>query len=374
MINVLFIISNLNPQGPINQLLYLCKYIDKNEITPYVLTTSQTSFEKSLHHKFNEFGISVFDLKLNKIKTILYANILIQKFIDENNISIIQSFGFRSDIISSKLKNVYKITTVRNTLIFNWKMIWGSFLGSIFGNINLHYIKKFDSVIACSNSVHNYLKTIKVNSDVIVNSIDEENIFVKPKNKTIREKRKLLNLPVDEVVNITISSKLKGKNIEFLIKAFQTKNFSNKYLVIAGFVDTELLQKYQKLENIIFVGKVNNLIDYLQVADYFISASLHEGMPNAVLESMAVGTPVILSDIPSHIEIFNTNNCEIGIIFKNNDCDDFYKSYEKIINTDYNKLSLNCIETIKNNFNAKNMAFEYKGYFLLRSEINKINK
>ncbi|MFA6630835.1 MAG: glycosyltransferase family 4 protein [Kiritimatiellia bacterium] len=309
----------------------------------------------------------MFDLELSKLQSLLFAHKEIQQIIDENNISIIQSFGFRSDIISSKLKNVYKITTVRNTLLFNWKMVWGTLLGSIFGNINLYFIKKFDSVIACSVSVHNYLKTINLNSVVIINSIDKENISVKPDSKTINEKRKFLNLPVDEAINITISSKLKGKNIEFLINAFQERELSKKYLVIAGFVEPELLQKYQKLQNTIFIGKVNNLKDYLHVADYFISASLHEGMPNAVLEAMAVGTPVLLSDIPSHIEIFNTTNCEIGKIFKNNDCDDFYKSYEKLINTDYNKLSLNCIETIKNHFNAKEMAFQYEKFYLSKT-------
>jgi glycosyltransferase involved in cell wall biosynthesis/capsular polysaccharide biosynthesis protein len=41
----------------------------------------------------------------------------------------------------------------------------------------------------------------------------------------------------------------------------------------------------------------------LRVADVFISASKGEGLPVAVLEAMACGCPVVLSDIPPHREI-----------------------------------------------------------------------
>ena len=55
--------------------------------------------------------------------------------------------------------------------------------------------------------------------------------------------------------------------------------------------------------NIFLPGEVSNVISYFRAADLFVSASCAEGMPNAVLEALATGLPVILSNIPAHREI-----------------------------------------------------------------------
>ena len=57
-----------------------------------------------------------------------------------------------------------------------------------------------------------------------------------------------------------------------------------------------------------------DVLPYLQAVDYFISASSDEGLPNSVLEALATGLPVLLSDIPSHREILErTHNS--GVFF-----------------------------------------------------------
>jgi glycosyltransferase involved in cell wall biosynthesis len=40
----------------------------------------------------------------------------------------------------------------------------------------------------------------------------------------------------------------------------------------------------------------------MRAADLLVAPSLSEGMPNAVLEAMASGLPLVLSDIPGHRE------------------------------------------------------------------------
>jgi glycosyltransferase involved in cell wall biosynthesis len=53
--------------------------------------------------------------------------------------------------------------------------------------------------------------------------------------------------------------------------------------------------------------KKKELVSIYQSVDCFLSLSLHEGMPNSVLEAMACELPVMLSDIPSHRELVKDN-------------------------------------------------------------------
>lgn len=48
----------------------------------------------------------------------------------------------------------------------------------------------------------------------------------------------------------------------------------------------------------------SDVVAFLQAADVFLFPSLNEGMPNALIEAMAAGCPVVASDIPPIKEVF----------------------------------------------------------------------
>lgn len=56
-------------------------------------------------------------------------------------------------------------------------------------------------------------------------------------------------------------------------------------------------------EEVCFTGWCAALADLLAAADAFLMPSLTEGMPNAMLEAMAAGVPVVASDIPVAREV-----------------------------------------------------------------------
>ena len=54
------------------------------------------------------------------------------------------------------------------------------------------------------------------------------------------------------------------------------------------------------------LGKRDDVWSWMKRAAVFTSPSRHEGMPNAVVEAMTSGCPIVVSDIPSHREILDT--------------------------------------------------------------------
>jgi glycosyltransferase involved in cell wall biosynthesis len=60
-----------------------------------------------------------------------------------------------------------------------------------------------------------------------------------------------------------------------------------------------LLEKLQLQESVLLTGRVRNPYQYLQRAQCYVLSSLFEGFPNALVEAMACGLPVIAADCPS---------------------------------------------------------------------------
>ena len=49
----------------------------------------------------------------------------------------------------------------------------------------------------------------------------------------------------------------------------------------------------------------------MKKASVFVSLSAYEGCPNTVMEAMACGCPLVLSDIPAHREILDESVCAL---------------------------------------------------------------
>lgn len=96
------------------------------------------------------------------------------------------------------------------------------------------------------------------------------------------------------------------KGLWHLVKAFARvhEKHPEAKLVMIGEDWTDgklpaLLQKLQLQESVLLTGRVRNPYQYLQRAQCYVLSSLFEGFPNALVEAMACGLPVIAADCPS---------------------------------------------------------------------------
>ncbi len=118
-------------------------------------------------------------------------------------------------------------------------------------------------------------------------------------------------VPIDVKMLVTAGVINRGKNLGILIKCLPKVGVGNLYLLIAGDGSTkadfrykkelkELAQSLKLNSQVIFTGWIEKeeLRKVLSASDLFIMPSAKEGMPNVILEALAVGLPVIGSYIP----------------------------------------------------------------------------
>lgn len=137
--------------------------------------------------------------------------------------------------------------------------------------------------------------------DVVQNAVDLNRI------DRIRSAQSVVH---NEQFTITSVGLIKIKNAITVLDASFSHNEQDTRLVILGEggMRTVLTQKIENLgvkKQVQLTGMVprEKVFEYFTLADLFVSASWGEGLPVAVMEAMACGRPVVLSDIPPHREI-----------------------------------------------------------------------
>jgi glycosyltransferase involved in cell wall biosynthesis len=65
----------------------------------------------------------------------------------------------------------------------------------------------------------------------------------------------------------------------------------------------EALHRFSLLERVKFLGHRSDVPEILAAGDVFVFPSLYEGLGGALIEAMALGLPIVASDIPAIREV-----------------------------------------------------------------------
>lgn len=353
MKKILYVVSTLKRSGPTNQLYNLVKHLDRNLFDLHLITLSPEP-EDSRWKDFEDLGVNLYSLNLSRFQGLLFAKKNIVRIVNQIQPTLIHSQGIRADSLVCKIIPPERhIITAHNFAPEDYISKFGSIKGRLMVYQHFKIMRRSKNLISCSRSINKKLNSVGIKSTPIQNGVDI-NLIDSGKNHPMS----LLPKPIF----ISVGSLIPRKNMEFLIKEFNAVNKGS--LVILG--DGPLMQdlKNQAGKNIHLYGNVTNVPDYLLAADYFVSASLSEGLPNTVLEALAAGVPAILSNIESHVEIFNESQ-QASCLFE---LSDGGVSLKKIFSNPEKSFSensrLRAKEVANDVFSAKKMSQQYQRYYL----------
>jgi glycosyltransferase involved in cell wall biosynthesis len=300
---VVLVVSTLGRTGPTRQLLNLARHLCALSVAVHIVTLSPEPNE-SLIDVFRSSKLTLHSLGLTRLQSILYGITKLKNLITELDPDIIHSQGLRSDALCAYLKHPVKITTQRNNPSSDYPRLYGPFVGQLSSLFHV-YAQRNLLVVKCAKSIDQKSTKHRHRSFVIPNGVDTK-AFSPLENPADRPQlRERLALPKTGCLFLYTGPLIARKNIAYLIKVFLTLNSSSDHLIILGSgAEREVLRQLANHHpGIHFRDSVADVLPYLRAADYFISASSDEGLPNSVLEALATGLPVLLSDIPSHREI-----------------------------------------------------------------------
>lgn len=166
-------------------------------------------------------------------------------------------------------------------------------------------------------------------------------------NVDYKKKRNELGIPLDAFVVITVAELIPRKNVDIGIKAYCEAKLKGAVYIICG--DGKDEKRIHKLINgrkdIKLLGFRKDIMELNAIADVFLFPSKQEGLSIAVIEGMAAGLPMVVSDARGVKDCVKDGG---GIVCKKNDYKQFaealrmiYKNVDNglyhIVNKDYSK-------------------------------------
>ncbi|RAJ16054.1 glycosyltransferase [Arenibacter echinorum] len=291
-INITFIIPSLRAGGAERVMSYIAQSLDKNKFNASLLVVG---FEKD----------AVFEIKNIEIKFLNQSRVLHAFFPIANYLSkkkpqiVISAIGHLNTLMGIQALFFPKIKFVAREVN----------VMSILSNIEIpkknffKFLPKFsydqlDKIICQSKDMAIDIRkkyNLQENELIIINNPISDKFQVKP------------DLPSNKFKQfITVASLNKRKGHLRILDVLANYPEPFEYTLIGDGIEMETIFSHAKklglLDKIKHIPFTKDVSKYLQESDVFLQGSYVEGFPNALLESCAVGTPVIAFKAPGGID------------------------------------------------------------------------
>lgn len=247
--------------------------------------------------------------ELNRIKPIKYLNYfkIIKKVKREMSFDIVISFMENMGIVNAATKKnettlhavssylsgqfEYSNSFRKNTYVYFFRMLIKNFFN------------KLDGILTISQeSRQDLIDNFKIKEEKIVVSYNPYDVkMINELSGKLKEKNNENYLRI-----VTMGSLIDLKAQWNLLRAFKKieNKFKNVELLIIGRGENEkylidMTHAYHLNNKVNFIGYVTNPFKYLGNSDIYVLTSIREGLPNALIEAMACGLPVIATDCSS---------------------------------------------------------------------------
>lgn len=157
------------------------------------------------------------------------------------------------------------------------------------------------------NSAHLAMRFGRYKTHLIPNGVDFQRLERLPSRGDARQE---LGIRDDRPLLLFVGKVIPIKRLEWLLETVRRLPDA-RAIIVGGYNEEGYGDHYYRnlvrsfagvMDRVTFTGEVpwEKVGKYLAAADIFAFPSSFEGMPNAVLEAMATGLPVVASDIPAH--------------------------------------------------------------------------
>ena len=188
--------------------------------------------------------------------------------------------------------------------------------------------------------------------------------------------RDQLELPKKMKLILFVGHFSKEKSPDILFEALEqyvAEKFPDTGIIFVGStnpdhyeVDAKLVKNIQEIvapfinEQIFFIERTHEIEKYYQTADIFVLPSSREGMPNALLEAMACGLPVIVSRLEGVTDWVITDSLN-GLLVEPGVQNDLGEAIKRILGDGIlaETISRESRETIEGRFSINTIAEKY---------------
>jgi sugar transferase (PEP-CTERM/EpsH1 system associated) len=349
------VIVNLVNSSSRNIRNYICSFCDYNKTFMKELNRSEKVVFSIGKQEGNDFSIPF----------------KIASFCRHHDVDIIHSLGwatyaeglFAAGVSGKKCKFIHSFRgkTIEDTINIPKRRIHAQ-----------HFFSNFcDAIITPSEeSRKEYSQLINIDPEkirVIYNGVDIDRFQI-DSSYSLKEKRKEFGLKKEDIIIGSAARFDPVKNIDALVRAFARLPEGIlekcKLLLLGDGPELSCVQNTAKdlgvKEKVLFAGMRSDIPQCLSLVDIYVQPSKFEGVPNAVLEAMAAGLPVIATKVGGVPEIIEDGRT--GILVAVDDKRSLTQSIEFLIENSDKRREMGSLgrKRVTSLFSIEKMVSEYE--------------